>query len=146
MMAFPTIQACFLCELVRPEPMGKFSVLGYYGLTPYARVGVSNFSLPLLLCFVFAGGQGSGHFRIELRITAPNGASFEAQPAEGDLSAHSTLSNIFMGFNGILPGPGEYTVSLLVDGAPYFQTQFALERMSTPPARSLFPPAPVRTH
>src|ERR1700731_1228866 len=111
-MAFPAIEACFLCELVRPEPMGKFSVLGYYGIAPYVRIYLQNFNQPAQLCFVFAGGAGQGHFRIDLRITAPNGATFDAPSVEGDLVPQATVSNIFMGFLGVLPGPGNYTVSL----------------------------------
>jgi hypothetical protein len=145
-MAFPTIDACFLCELVRPEAMGKFSVLGYFGLTPHVHMQVQNFALPLALCFVFAGGPGSGHFHIVMRITAPNGANFDAPSIEGDLAAQATHTNVFAGFQGTLPGPGEYTVTLLVNGAQQFQTRFTLDQMGAPPGpiRGVPPANPVR--
>lgn len=138
-MAFPTIDACFLCELVRPEAMGKFSVLGFYGVAPYVHIQIQNFALPLGLCFVFTGGPGTGHFRVGMRITAPNGAHFDAQEIEGDLVAQANFTNIFMAFQSVLPGPGSYTATLLVHGTQQFQTRFVLDQMPTPPLRNLTP-------
>ena len=145
-MAFPRIDACLLCELARPEAMGKFSLLGYYAIAPYVHIQIQNFSLPIVLTFVFAGGPGSGHFRIDLRITAPNGATFDAPGIEGDLLAQATFTNVFMGFQGVLPGPGDYTATLLLDGAAHFQTRFTLDPMaaSPVPVRGIPPPPPIR--
>lgn len=145
-MAFPTIDACFVCELVRPEAMGKFSVLGYYGIAPHVHIQIRNFALPVGLSFVFAGGPGSGHFRIVLRITAPNGANFDAPMVEGDLVGQANLTNVFMSFQGVLPGPGDYTLTLLVNDAPHFHSRFTLEQMSTSPVptHGPTPPTPAR--
>jgi hypothetical protein len=145
-MPFPRIDACLVCELARPEAMGKFSVLGYYGIAPYVHIQVHNFGIALSLTFLFAGGPGSGHFRIGLRITAPNGATFDAPGVEGDILAQANLTNIFMGFQGVLPGPGDYTATLLANDAQQFQTRFTLEPMaSTPvPGRGIPPPPPIR--
>jgi hypothetical protein len=132
-MAFPTINACFVCEGARPELGGKTILLGYYGIAPHVRVQIMNFALPVQLTFVFAGGPGHGHFRVDLRITAANGATFDAQGLEGDLVSGTTVSNVFMGFNGILPGPGNYTASLLVNGAVQFQAAFGLDPAPPPP-------------
>jgi hypothetical protein len=132
-MAFPVIDACFLCELARPESNGKFTILGYYGVAPYVHIYLQNFNLPAQLCFVFAGGSGQGHFRIDLKITAPNGATFDAQGAEGDIKPQGTVTNVFMSFAGVLPGPGNYTATFLVNGAQHFQTTFFLEQ-NPPPA------------
>ena len=127
-MPFPIIDACLLCDLVRPEALGKHSVLGYYGIAPYTQITIQNFAQPVGITFVFAGGPGDGHFRIDLRITAPNGAIFDAPGFEGDLTEQTTGTNIFVGFLGVLPGPGEYTATLLVDGARQFQTRFRLQQ------------------
>jgi hypothetical protein len=148
-MAFPTINVCIICELARPEPLGKFSILGYYGIAPYVRIQVQKFAAPLALCFVFAGGSGQGHFRIDLRITAPNGATFDAPGTEGDLAGQVAVSNIFMGFQGLLPGPGNYLASLLVDGNTVFEAPFGLDQMPgpqmpSPPPRGGMTPPPER--
>jgi hypothetical protein len=135
-MAFPTISACFLCEQVRPELGNKFILLGFYGVAPYIRVQVQNFALPIQLVFVFAGGPGHGHFRIDLRITSANGAAFDAPGGfEANLIQQAGHSNIFMGFQGVLPGPGNYMASLLANGATQFQAPFALEPAPAPPAQ-----------
>lgn len=125
-MAFPTINACIVCEQVRQEAGNKAILLGFYGITPYVRINILNFNAPVVLCFVFTGGPGFGHFRVELRITAPNGRVFEAPHVEGDLAQEATLTNIFMGFQETLPGPGPYLATLLVDGAVQYQAPFTL--------------------
>ncbi|SRR6266478_1887323 len=138
-MAFPTINACFLCEFVRPELANKVSIFGYFGLVPYIRVQIQNFALPVQLCFVFAGGPGQGHFRLDMKITAPNGTTYNAIGVEGDLTPQATYTNVFMAYQGVLPGPGNYTATLLVNGAQKFQAPFALDQMPAP-APGLPPP------
>jgi hypothetical protein len=140
-MAFSTINVCILCEAVRPELGGKNILLGYYGIAPYVRIQIQNFAQPTMLVFAFAGGPGHGHFRIDLRITAPNGATFDAQGFEGDLRPQASYTNIFMAFQGVLPGPGNYTAALLVNGAVQFQAPFALDPAPAPAAPGL-PPLP----
>lgn len=131
-MAFPTVNTCFVCELARPEQQGKVTLLGYFGVAPHVRIKIQNFNQPIQLCFVFAGGPGQGHFQIGLRITAPNGATFNAPNAEGNLSQEASHSNFFMNFLGVLPSPGNYTATLTANGAPQYQAQFALDPMQAP--------------
>lgn len=130
-MPFPTINACIICELARPELGGQFTLLGFHGLAPNVRVTVHNFDQPVQLCFVFMGGRGEGHFTVGLAITAPNGRRFEAQTIQGTLSPHKYASNFFMAFLGVLPGPGNYTASLLVNGTPTYDVPFALDTSTT---------------
>lgn len=145
-MAFPTIDACIVCELVRPEAMGKFSVLGYYGFAPHVHIQIQNFALPVGLSFVFGGGPGSGHFRIGMRITAPNGTNIDVPAVEGNLVAQASHTNVFMGYQGVLPGPGDYALTLLVNDTPHFHTRFTIDQMSPQPVpmRGPTPPAPAR--
>jgi len=126
-MPFPTINACIVCEFARPEVGNKTILLGYYGIAPHVRIQVQDFALPVQLCFVFAGGPGHGHFRMDLKVTSHNGATFDAPGVEGDMSPEASVSNIFMGFQGVLPGPGDYTASLLVNGKAQYQAAFALD-------------------
>lgn len=134
-MPFPTINACIICELARPEgASGKTTLLGFFGVAPYVRIQIQDFNQPIQLCFVFAGGPGQGHFHIGLRITAPNGATFDAPSVEGDLVPQASVFNLFMTFLGVLPGPGNYTASLLVNGVAQHPVVFALDPMGTPPA------------
>lgn len=131
-MPFPTVRACLICDQVRPELGNKFILLGYYGLAPVVSIVIVDFSQPITLCFVFAGGAGHGHFRIGVRVTAPNGTAFDGSSVDGDLREGVPGSNFFMSFHGVLPGPGDYRVDLLVDGVSNFRTAFALTRPPVP--------------
>ncbi len=137
-MPFPVIRTCIICELVRPEALNKHILLGYFGVAPDVRIAVASFETPIQLYFVFAGGPGEGRFRVAVRITAPGGQTFDGSEAEGTLSLAAPTSNFFLGFSGILPGPGNYRATLLVNGEANFSTSFGLEPMP----RSGMPPAP----
>jgi hypothetical protein len=139
-MPFPTITTCIVCEQARPEIGGKFTLLGFYGVAPDVRINIQNFNQPVGLCFVFVGGAGSGHFVIGLRITAPNGQTFDAPSVEGDLAPAAIGSRFFMGFAGVLPGPGNYSASLLVNGTPNSHATFGLDNA---PAAAVVPGAPA---
>jgi len=129
-MPFPTINTCLVCEGARAEIMGKFTLLGYYGVAPYVRISIQNFNVPVQLCFVFAGGgPANGDVHIELRITAPNGATFNAPAISAHLNPQATVTNCFMTFLGVLPGPGNYVATLIVDGTPQYEAPFGLDQM-----------------
>lgn len=125
-MTFPTISTCLVCEFVRQELGNKSILIGFYGVSPHVAVTVQNFKLPVQLCLVFCGGPGEGHFKIDLKLKAPNGQEFQAIPVEGNLHPQSSLSNFFMGFQETFPGPGIYHATLLANGNPVYETQFSL--------------------
>jgi hypothetical protein len=132
-MPNPTITSCFLCELARPEQGMKYNLLGFYGVVPFVRVAIGDFALPIQLCFVFSGGPGAGHFRVNLRVTAPNGQAFQVPEFEGTLPAGRTgATNIFVGFSDTVPGPGQYRANLSLNGAPAFEGAFWLDNVTAP--------------
>jgi hypothetical protein len=52
-MPFPQIVTCIVCEGVRQELLGKYTLVGVYGAAPHARVALVNFANPVDLCFFF---------------------------------------------------------------------------------------------
>lgn len=68
---------------------------------------------------------------------------FDAVSTEGDLVPPATYSNIFMAFQGVLPGPGNHTATLLANGGQQYQALFGLDQMPAPPMpTSLLPGMP----
>lgn len=61
-MPIAPIKACIVCEQARPEALGKYSLLGYFGLAPNVVVNIGDFTKPVTLCFVFVGGQATDMF------------------------------------------------------------------------------------
>jgi len=47
---------------------------------------------------------------------------------EGVLDPHIQVSYFILFFNGILPGPGEYMVSLIADGVEHYSTPLVIEQ------------------
>lgn len=128
-MAFPQILQCLVCEGVRREIHGKFTVLGLYGVTPHVRIYIGDFSKLVTLCFFFIGTAGSGRFVINLRLRGPDGQVIvhDTPPAEGNLEANRFINFITMQFQGVLPSPGRYQVSLIDNTeVEHFPTTFEL--------------------
>jgi hypothetical protein len=141
-MPFPPIYACLVCEVARPEPEGKFNLLGYFGLCPDVKIGIRDFNAPVVFCFVF-GAHGSsdfggGHYRLGIRVTSENGMVVNGESVDVNVFPNNSGSNIFMNFRERLPGPGNYTASLLVDGQPVYDAKFQLG-----PALASLTPAPL---
>jgi hypothetical protein len=126
-MPFPQIRACVVCEGVRPEVLGKYTLLGLLGLAPDVQINIANFALPVTLCFVFLGGEGSGSFHVAMRVTTPSGATLPGlSEGDGELAPGKPTSVVFMQFQDVLPGPGRYTVVLAANGQDVYRTGFVL--------------------
>jgi uncharacterized protein DUF6941 len=131
-MAFPKIDACLVCEAVRPEAAGKHILLGFYGTTPHVRVALRDANLPAVLCFVFCGGAGEGTFRIDMTVTNSDGtqiASPIATTLMGTLQKEKVSTTVFMTFNGTFGAYGKYEVTLLVDGKKHYSTPVYIDPM-----------------
>lgn len=132
-MSFPKINALLICEGARPEPLGKFNLLGFYGLAP-VTIAIEDFSKPLTFCFVFSGGAGAGKFRTSIRVIAPDGQGFAGlEGADGELLPGRSNSLFLYGFKSILPGPGNYQVALIVNDAEIYRgNAFVLTQAASP--------------
>jgi hypothetical protein len=142
-MDFPKIETCFVCEGVRAELNNKHILLGFFGVAPHVRVWLQDFTRPATLCFVFCGGTGpGGTYNIGLRLTDSQGTvvtntNTAADIKNGTLGPGRSVTNIFMGFNGMLGRPGKYRVELLIDGVSHYSTTVDLEPVPAPtPASS----------
>jgi hypothetical protein len=126
-VAFPTIHTCLICDLARPELGNKTILIGFYGAAPDVSINLEDFKVPVQLCLIFCGGGGGqGHYKVELKLKAPNGQEFRPAPAEGDLKPENSVSNFFIAFQEVLPGPGVYKATLLANGVAVYETQFSL--------------------
>jgi hypothetical protein len=124
-MAFPKITACIVCEGVRAELNGKHLLLGYFGVAPDVSITFQDITLPMQLCFVFAAGKGAGKFKLELRVSSPEGVlvpNTAQNIIDGSLVEAHPTTNIFFVFAAVLPKPGRYKIALFVDGAENFST------------------------
>jgi hypothetical protein len=127
-MPLPKIDACLICEGVRPELQNKNILLGFYGIAPHVLIWLRDFNIPAAFVFAFCAGRGdAGTYDIELRLIDPQGQQVsnpETSPSikGGQLVPDRSTTNIFMGFQGRLGKPGTYRVSLMVDGKEHYST------------------------
>lgn len=127
------VRACALCEQARPEALGKWTLLGFFGATPDVRIAIGNFQAPVTLCFVFMGEPFTGQIRANIRIVANSGAVIAASPpVQRQIPAARPLSTLFMHIQAVVPGPGRYAVVLTVNEQDVFETSFSLENPTHP--------------
>jgi hypothetical protein len=126
-MAFPRITTCIVCDGVRQEILSKYVILGFYGVTPDVQISIKDFALPISLCFFFCGTVAEGRFRAELRLKGPGGQIIPAGvlPAEGTFTADKRVTYVALYFQNVIPGPGVYQVSIMVDGVEHFPTSIS---------------------
>jgi hypothetical protein len=129
-MAFPQIQACVVCEGARAEILGKYTLLGFYGVTPNVAVAILDFAKPILLGFIFCGGPGEGEIHASLGLTAPSGDKIDLENPDLDATflPGKPSSMLFFGLHQKLPGPGPYGISLMADGKLVYSTKFELQQ------------------
>jgi hypothetical protein len=130
-MTFPTIDACIVCEGVRQEVLGKYILLGFFGITPHAQVSLKYLEQPSSLCFVFCGGGGAGRFNVGLRVTDIQGIPVSnTMPGimNGELIGGKPATSIFLGFQGIFGRIGKYRVTLIVDDSEHYSTSINVEQ------------------
>jgi len=129
-MAFPKIETCIVCEIIRPEVLNKFSLLGFFGITPYVHVTLKDVRLPAALTFVFCAGSGEGKFTCDLLIRASDGRVVpNSWPGaiSGELKKERAVTSIFMAFIGAFGASGAYEVVLNVDGRPVYSTRIHID-------------------
>ena len=130
-MPFPRIDACIICEGVRREINNKHILLGYYGITPYVQVSLTNLQAPAILCFVFSGGSGQpGVYDLSLRLTDQTGKVISNPTNAPDIKGVSVTfapsTNVFFTFQGILSQAGRYEIALWVNGVQHYTTTLGI--------------------
>jgi hypothetical protein len=131
-MPLPPINACLVCEDVRPEARGLVSLLGFYGLTPNAEVFVVDFNRPVerLAFYIEANGASDGReHRIAFELRDP-GDVLIVPPAEAvptgvppPAPTQIRVAVIFTALNLTLR-PGRYRIVIRVDGEEHFTDTF----------------------
>jgi hypothetical protein len=133
-MAFPKIDTCIVCEGVRQEINNKHILLGFFGITPYVRVFIKTFQIPVSLCFVFCGGHQqpqANRFNLDLRLSDSRGNTLSTPSTspgiKGAQLQSTNVTNVFFAFHGMLSEPGVYHVALLVNGVEHYATTVNIE-------------------
>ena len=150
-MPFPNFDYCLLCEGVRFEIGNKFTILGFYGMTPNNEIVVSNPAMATGLAFLVGfppvsrvAQTGPAYERIEILegpprpegastyervvvITRPDGVVMGQTPCT-PFRAPSTGRGFFASAFSIPPHPvaGRYSIRILVDKEVKLYTSFHL--------------------
>jgi hypothetical protein len=128
------VRACAVCEQARPEALGKWTLLGFFGAAPDVRIAIGNFQSAVTLCFIFMGEPFVGQIRANIRIVASSGIVVATSPPAGrQVPPAAPLTTLFMHIQTVVPGPGRYAVVLTVNGQDVFETSVSLENPTHPP-------------
>lgn len=126
------VQTCLVCEQARPELLGKWTLLGFFGVAPNVSISILDFSKPVALCFVFMGDALAGKIAGACRVVAPSGANIPGgAEVQGEFLPNRPSSAFFLGFQNVMPGPGRYTVVFALNGRDVYKTTFDLTQGSS---------------
>jgi len=128
-MAVGPIINCLVCEGVRQEIQNKYTVLGFFGIAPHVRIAIRDFKLPVTLCFFFCGTTAGGKVKLSVKLIDRSGQQVPnriPQSLDATFDSSNLATFIVLFFEGVVPGPGEYKVSLIIDEREHYSTQFAL--------------------
>jgi hypothetical protein len=133
-MTLPEITCCIVCEGVREEIRSKHILFGVFGAAPYVQIGIKSFALPSNFWFAFFGGKGDGKFRFDLKLYDPKNSLLVNQAhgfdtIEGELNPEKINTTVFLGFSGILTGPGKYRIGLLINGTEQYSSSMQIRPM-----------------
>jgi hypothetical protein len=136
----PDLQFSLVCEDVRREVTGMFTVVGVLSAIPVPQVPVAIFKMFVLNRWTC----GVGQFTETVRLMAPDGTTvlrksdirFALQDA-----AHSATNMSFLG-QLQLPEVGVYHVEVLVDDVMKLRYPLPVVRVQPPPGAEGPPPPP----
>jgi len=133
-MPFPQFDFCIICDGVRQEVAGKFTILGFYGLTPNVEVVIANLALPLTLALI-AGFPPVAEVRAihehSIVVNKPDDTVLQRTPPSRLNVVPGSRGLVIFGF--VIPPPflfGTYTIRILVDNESKLQTSLRLRSPS----------------
>jgi hypothetical protein len=114
---FPDIDHCLVCDLVRPEPDGKISILGFLGACPDVVIRVRDMAAPVQLTFVLLAKAASGTFRASAEIIDVDSRRVIQKAADLNITLNmADRTALVVALPAIYPKPGSYGLKLTIDG------------------------------
>jgi hypothetical protein len=119
------IDSCLVCELVRPEPSGKLSVLGFFGILPNVSIGLFRLDQPTILTFLFSGTFSAGTFALSFAVIDPENNRVIAS-TDSELTAAEGTVALPWGMVFTFGRPGTFIVQCTVDSVEQFRDSFRI--------------------
>lgn len=110
----PDLQSSLLCDDVRQERNGKFILIGIFEGILYRE----DHPIFPKLCLVNRWCCGSGTFKQQSRIVAPDGHTIVAEGKEVSVDFQNdlqTATSVEVFLNLKFPGPGTYWIEILLN-------------------------------
>ncbi|HEY7404079.1 MAG TPA: hypothetical protein VIB39_11190 [Candidatus Angelobacter sp.] len=128
---FLQVKHCLICESVRPEPGGKASILGFFGVAPNVSILVQRLPLNIPLTFLMVCGAGDGKLHSgRATIVGPDSKETAVAPiSELILPAGEPDSNgmVVVSFQALhVPNPGKHVFNLSIDNKDTYSASFAI--------------------
>lgn len=123
---------CIVCEEIRQEINGKFSVLGFYGLLPNVYIKVSQLEGAIARLLFLIDIEGDvGKYQFDFEIIDPEEKSIQklllAEMQLYNQQKERTVAAINLAGLPISKTAGDYTVKLSYKDEVFYESKFAVE-------------------
>jgi len=128
-MKLPDFHTCLVCEAVRPELRGLFTVLGLFGALPHVEIGVQDFSKTASITFFLLGTPGDGKVKLQAQVRDNAGAILKPEVLL-DFEFNPKFKGCVISFffqNLVIPKPGTYQFVLSAEGKEVYRNTFATQ-------------------
>jgi hypothetical protein len=136
MTSLPPVKYCMLCEDVRFEQGGKYSVIGMFGILPDVSLLVQDLQAPIQrLAFLVVVGHKEGSYHLSMEIERPNKEKENlVKNVPLDLQAikdnpEGTKGMMVVVKSGFIPKEsGEFKFTIYADDQLFYQNSFLVNQ------------------
>ena len=133
-MAAPKVDHCIVCNGLKPA----WDIIGFQGLLPH-ELKIKRWDVPTTLAFLFvvSGLRNlTGPGGVQASLLGPNGQTIATSPVmTGNFNGREDKGSFGFIFESLLlPGQGEYSVALTLNGQEIYQGEL---KISSPTSRDL---------
>ncbi len=115
MPKLPVLRHCVIAEQIRPEPDGRSTIIGFYGIVPYVSIQVASVPVQVQLSayLICEPPEEDGEFDINIEVSGPSGILLPRTVAKVSMADKSKTLSCALNLQGMpVKEAGMYTLTV----------------------------------
>ncbi len=129
------VSFCMVCEDVRPEMHGKYSILGFFGLLPHVNIKLKEMGKALARLVFLINVEGDpGKYKFKFSVIGPNKDKVVPDIALGEMEIMDDLTKRSMAVVNlaglVFEKEGSYKVQMSLKNKIFYESTFKVAQGS----------------